>query len=165
MLQAIARRRPDLVLHGVDLSPDQVARARERLRVHGRRATVLQGSALQLPVADGSIDHVVSVASLKHWPNRTLGLHECVRVLGPASGLTIVEVDRGCTNRASLDFIADWPVPWITRPLALAMFRTWVAGPSIDLDDARQLTSTMGSGEWTVARLEKTPMLVIRRRF
>jgi len=164
VLLALGRRRPDLVLHGVDLSGDQVERARTRLGAGGHQAAVFEGSALQLPFDEGAVDHVVSVASLKHWPNRRLGLHECLRVLGPEGGLTIVEVDRGCSNDDSLDFIADWPVPWVTRPLALALFRTWVAGPSVDLEDARSLVASLDGGGLTVSRLEGTPMLVIRRR-
>ncbi|MDP6946516.1 MAG: class I SAM-dependent methyltransferase, partial [Myxococcota bacterium] len=130
----------------------------------GCPTTILEGSALQLPLDTDSVDHVVSVASLKHWPNRPLGLAECLRVLRPSGGLTIVEVDRGCTHRDSREFIADWPVPWMTRPLALAMFRTWVAGPSLDLDDARALVASWGQDAFTVTRLEGTPMWVIRRR-
>lgn len=164
VLLALARRRPDLVLSGVDLSSDQVRRARARLRAAGHSATLLEGTALQLPVEAESVDHVLSIASLKHWPNRRLGLHECLRVLRPQGGLTLVEVDRGCSNLDSMDFIADWPVPRATRPLALAMFRTWVAGPSIDLEDARALIASLEQGEMTVSRLEGTPMLVIRRR-
>lgn len=164
VLKALGERRPDLTLAGVDLCAEQVKRARTRLRAAGHPASVYEGSALQLPLEAGSVDHVVSVASLKHWPNRRLGLHECLRVLGPMGGLTIVEVDRGCSNTDSLAFIADWPVPRVTRPLALAMFRTWVAGPSVDLEEARSLVASLDAGGLAVSRLEGTPMLVIRRR-
>jgi len=164
ILLALLGRRPDLQVHGLDLSQDQVDRARRRVTRVSTAAKIVRGSATQLPYAPERFDHVLSVASLKHWPNRPLGLQECRRVLRPKGELTVIEVDRGCTNRDALSFIADWPAPWMTRPLALAMFRTWVAGPSIDLDDARALVTGLGDELCTVARLPKTPMLVIRRR-
>jgi ubiquinone/menaquinone biosynthesis C-methylase UbiE len=164
ILAALARRRPDLRLHGLDLSQDQVDRATRRVGGVNRSASIVCGSALELPQATGEIDHVISVASLKHWPNRPLGLQECLRVLRPKGELTLIEVDRGCTNRDAMRFIGDWPVPWMTRPLALAVFRTWVAGPSIDLDDARTLIAGLSDDFLSAARLLNTPMLVIRRR-
>ena len=164
VLLSLARRRPDLALHGVDLSSDQVCRARGRLRASPHPCHIVQGSALNLPFDSECMAHVLSVASLKHWPDRAQGITECIRVLKPTGGLSIVEVDRGCSNHTSRNFIADWPTPRLTRPLALAMFRTWVAGPSVDLEDARQLVAPLDDPKLTVERLETTPMLVIRRR-
>lgn len=159
----LAKRRPDLRYTGLDLSSDQVARARERGRDQGAASLeFVEGSALDLPFEDGSFDVVLSVASLKHWPDQARGVAECVRVLKPLGRLGIVEVDRGCRFEDARRFVANWRLPAPMRPLALALFRTFVAGHSLDLDEARQLLEPLPLSEREVRRIEGTPALLLR---
>lgn len=134
----IVRSRPDVTYLGVDLSSEQVARARGRARGLDTLA-FKEGSALALPVEDGQYDVVLSVASIKHWPDPALGLRECVRALRPGGHLFIVEVDRGCRLDDARTFVDRWRLPSPLKHIALPLFRTYVAGHSLDLIDVEEL--------------------------
>jgi ubiquinone/menaquinone biosynthesis C-methylase UbiE len=66
----LAARRPAAVLTGVDFSVMQV-RAAERLRKRRGIANCRfeVENAMRLPYVDNSFDAVVSVGSIKHWPD------------------------------------------------------------------------------------------------
>ena len=159
LLELIAMRRPDLTLTGVDLSADQVRRARRRLRRFAERVTIEEGSALDLRFEANSFDGVFSMASIKHWPDQLQGLRECLRVLQPGGRLMVVEADRGCRLDDVKTFVERWKLPKAIATLPLAVFRTWVAGHSIDLDDARALVEQLDLANVVVARVEGTPAL------
>lgn len=157
----LAGRRPDLSITGLDLSAAQVARATERARHVSERVRFVEGSALSLPFDDRTFDAVLSVASIKHWPDPARGLAECVRVLRAGGSLAVIEADRGCTMRDARDFVARWRIPAFLRPAALVGFRTFVAGNAFDLDDVRGLGAALGPGTWSVERIAGTPGLVL----
>ena len=164
----VARTRPDLDWTGLDLSPAQVARATRRAAQAGVAGGVrfVEGSALDLPFADRDFDAVVSIGSIKHWPDPARGLAECVRVLRPGAPLFVVEVDRGCRWDDARAFVDDWRMPRVLRPFGLVLFRTWVAGQAIDLDDARALLAGAGArlAEAHVERIAGAPGLLMRGR-
>lgn len=162
----LARRRPRASVTGLDLSEEQLARARARADEAGvsARVTLVQGSALELPFDDGSFDIVTSVASIKHWPDQARGVRECVRVLAPGGRLFVFEADRGCRLSDARAFVDRWRLPRVLRVPALAMFRTWVAGQAIDLDDARELLAGVGLSNGDARRVPGTPALVFTGR-
>jgi SAM-dependent methyltransferase len=157
-LELLAARRPDLRLHGVDLSPDQVARARTRL---GGRATVVEGSALKLPYASNRFDFVFSDASIKHWPDPARGLRECVRVLRAGGHLVVTEADRGCRLEDAAAFVRRWRVPRALFPLSLALFRTWVAGQAFDLAEFEAFAAALPLDERRAWRVDGTPGIAL----
>jgi len=160
----LARRRPDLEVVGVDLSAQQIARARKRAMETNVPATFVEGSALTLPFSDASFDHVISIASIKHWPNPAQGLRECVRVLRKGGRLLIVEADRGCRLGDARAFVDRWRIPRASRPIALALFRTWVAGQAIDLEEARSWLDSLPLTERETSRLDGLPAIVLLGR-
>jgi ubiquinone/menaquinone biosynthesis C-methylase UbiE len=160
----LAARRPGVRVTGLDLSAEQIARAEARAdeRGLGGRARFVRGSALELPFDDASFDVVVSVASIKHWPDQLQGLAECVRVLGPGGRLFVFEADRGCRLDDAAEFVGRWRIPRALRLPALAGFRTWVAGQAIDLDDARALLGRLPElADTDARRVPGTPALVL----
>ena len=157
-LELLAARRPDLRLHGVDLSPGQVGRARNRL---GDRATIVEGSALKLPYASNRFDLVFSDASIKHWPNPARGLRECVRVLRPGGHLVVTEADRGCRFEDAAAFVRRWRFPRAVFPLNLALFRTWVAGQAFDLGEFEAFAAALPLDERHARRVDGTPGIVL----
>ena len=157
---AIASRRNDLEVIGLDLSSDQIGRARKR----AERAGLDEGSALELPFADQSFDLVMSVASIKHWPDRQAGARECARVTRAGGRLVIGEADRGCHLDDARAFVAMWRAPRPLRPILLAAFRTWVAGQGLDLDEARDIAARLPLDDVEVERTEGAPAVVIRGR-
>lgn len=164
LLRIMRERRPDASLVGLDLSPDQVRRARERARRGRERIEYVEGSALALPFPDRSFDAVVSVGSIKHWPDSRRGVSECARVLSPGGFLLLVEADRGCTLDAVRNFVSEWPMPRPARALMVPFFRTWVAGQSLDLDEARAALRGHGLVETSVRRVEDLPVFTMQGR-
>ena len=153
-------KRGDLRWIGLDVSAEQIARARQRNA--NQESEFVVGDALELPFPDERFDAVVSIASIKHWPNQAKGLAECVRALRPGGQLLVVEADRGCRLEDARSFVSRWRFPAVTRPVNLALFRTLVAGRSLDLDDARALMSDLPLARWEVIRLEGTPAILMR---
>lgn len=51
-----------------------------------------------------------------------------------------------------------------THRVALAGFRTFVAGHSIDLDDARALAAAIPEASWTIERIPDSPGLLVTGR-
>lgn len=160
----LARRQPGLEVVGLDLSAEQVARARKRADALGDRVRFVVGSALELPFEDGSFDLVYSVASIKHWPDRRRGLSECVRVLRPGGWLLVVEADRGCRQEDAAEFVRGFRLPRVLWPASLAFFRVLVAGRSIDLDDARELMVGLPLEDAGVTRVPGAPALAMKGR-
>ena len=160
----LTTRRRDVTLTGVDLSDAQVTRATRRAHKAGLadRVQFTQGSALELPVDDGAFDAAVSVGSIKHWPDPARGLAECVRALRPGGRLVIVEVDRGCLLEDARAFVARWRMPAPMRPLGLVLFRTFVAGQGLDLDDGRRLLPGLPLTATSVERVPGTPGVLFR---
>lgn len=161
---AIAERRPEVRVTGLDLSPDQIARATRRGAHLGDRVSFVVGSALELPFPDARFDAVYSVASIKHWPDPARGLAECVRVLRPGGLLVVVEGDRGCRYEDARRFMERLRVPRPVSRLFLPVFRTWVVGHAPDLDDARALLRPLPLDGREVRRIEGTPGLLMKGR-
>lgn len=164
LTRMVAERRPDAKLVGVDLSPDQVRRAEHRAHRVGKCIEYVEGSALDLPFSDKSFDAVVSVGSLKHWPDGRRGVSECVRVLGPGGFLLLAEADRSCTLEDVRNFVSEWPLPRPARALMVPFFRTWVAGRSLDLEEARAALQGHGLIETSVRRVEGLPVFLMEGR-
>jgi len=75
---------------GVDIAEDVCLHARDRYGLDAR-----QGSAEHIPVADGSVDVVVSFETIEHVPDPHCFLDECVRVLAPKGRLIISTPNKG----------------------------------------------------------------------
>ncbi len=167
LLTTLAARHPRMALQGIDLSENQVARANKRLREAsgpesggaGGADRVVQGTALELPYRDGTFDVVVSIASIKHWPDQARGLSECCRVLRPGGSLLVVEVDRGTRLEDLRSFIWQLHFPRTVKPmlpLMVPFIRTFVHGQSIDLDELRALSDPLPLEGMKVERLPGT---------
>lgn len=148
----IADWRPDLEVVGLDLSPQQIARAQKAGDGYGQRLSYVVGSATALPFADGSFDALISVGSIKHWPDRLLGLSECVRVLRPGGLMIVTEADRSCQFEDMQRFVNRIAVPNLAKPLFSMFYRTYIAGQSIDVLDARELAEALDGAALSVTR-------------
>jgi SAM-dependent methyltransferase len=74
-------------IHGMDLSPDLLAKARAR-RIAGAR--LLIGDAHRMPYADASLDAVYG-SSILHHLDLEAALAECLRVLKPGGRIAFAE--------------------------------------------------------------------------
>ncbi len=85
LLVELHRLRPQMILHGVDISPAMVAGARKNLARAGLAGAIdiHEAGAGHLPFADCSFDVVASTGSIHHWKDPTGGLNEVWRALKP----------------------------------------------------------------------------------
>jgi ubiquinone/menaquinone biosynthesis C-methylase UbiE len=87
LLRLLADRWPGAELLGVDPAPNMLAVAASDSRIR-----CLAGVAERLPIAEGSVDLVVSTTSFDHWADQGLGLAECARVLRPGAPLVLTDL-------------------------------------------------------------------------
>jgi ubiquinone/menaquinone biosynthesis C-methylase UbiE len=89
LLASIRSRAPGAELHGVDLTPQMLARARRRL---GPGVTLRQASARSLPYPDDHFDAVAS-SSMLHYlaADAPLAVREWRRVLRPGGRLVVTD--------------------------------------------------------------------------
>ncbi|TFV60021.1 class I SAM-dependent methyltransferase [Mycobacterium sp. PS03-16] len=160
----LADQRPDLTIVGVDLAEPQLKRARKRMRAYADRVTFQRGDATALDFPDRSFDGVISYGSVKHWTSQEKGMAECVRVLKPGGPLLVTDADRSATFDDAKDFISHYKMPRFLDGPNLALFRTWIAGRSIDLDDARALAASVHLDEVDVRRIPDSPLVMIAGR-
>ena len=113
-MEILLRRFPEARVTGVDFSAAQLERAREFLRapLATGSARLQQGSAYQLPFADGAFAGVCLIWVLEHLAEPRRALLEAARVLRPGGVLNCTEV-----------FNASWHV----EPKCPAMREYWDA--------------------------------------
>lgn len=102
LLEAVAVARPAVRLLGIDLSPEMVAIARQRL---GDAADVRVADAELLPFDDAAVDLVTCVDSFHHYPDPGAALSEMRRVTRPGGALVIGEWHVAAVFRGMLNWI------------------------------------------------------------
>jgi ubiquinone/menaquinone biosynthesis C-methylase UbiE len=160
----MATRRPDLQVVGVDLSPELVRRSRLLAAKAGvaDRVQFVVGDALDLGYPDEDFDHLYCAGSIKHWPDRRRGLDECLRVLRPGGRLLVMEADRSCRFEDVRSWARDTRTPRLLLPVLHAYFRMYIAGQSLDLDDARELWAPLPLDDVDgPRRILNTPTLIM----
>src|SRR5262245_32278207 len=80
LLATLPANYPELSLAGLDIAPEMIRVATERLQ---GRADIRLGDAESLPWAEDSFDYVFCVDSFHHYPNPQRALREFRRVLKP----------------------------------------------------------------------------------
>jgi len=78
-------------VHGVELSQEMLARAKSRytLEIGQGRLRVLEGSLTELPLADASLDAVITVNTVYFVPELDRACAELARVLRPGARAVI----------------------------------------------------------------------------
>jgi ubiquinone/menaquinone biosynthesis C-methylase UbiE len=152
----IAKRNPQAFVLGLDLSQGQITRARSRgLGLPNLGFGVVD--ALCLPLPDDCFDFVVSVAMVKHLPDRGLGLDQMQRICKQGGSVCVIEVDKGLSWEATKNFVGRWR--WVfpgTRPLLYAYFRRFVAGQGLSVQELSALYEDAG---FSSVQAQKTPGL------
>lgn len=161
---AIEEMRPDLTVVGFDLSNDLIRWARDRADQRTCSASFFCGDALELPFRSAGFDAVLSVGSLKHWPDREAGIRECVRVLKPNGPLTVLEADRETTWAEAWAFSGRLNVPFFARPIFSPYFKTIVTGGSLTVSEARSIVSSVEMDRFDVETIEDIPLIRVTGR-
>lgn len=85
---------------GVDIAEEPVGLLQQRLALIGKPTEgVVRGSALDLPIADASVDLFVSIGCLHHTGNIERGVAEAYRVLAPGGRAVVMVYNRHSLRR------------------------------------------------------------------
>jgi SAM-dependent methyltransferase len=90
----LATRNPGCTLAGLNIDERQLRAARRLLADFGRSAQAsatpfITADGCQLPVAGGSLDHLLAVECIFHFPSRKTFFKEAARVLRPGGTLAL----------------------------------------------------------------------------
>lgn len=88
----LAPRHAGTRFHGIDLTPDHMTLARQRMEAgNASNVNLVLGDMLQLPHADASLDEVFAIESFCHAPDLGRALAEVARVLRPGGRFTLFD--------------------------------------------------------------------------
>ena len=109
---------------GVDRAPDMVEAARSRFsaEVEAGRVALHTGEVQALPLADASVDRVLTVNTVYFWPDLEPGLREIHRVLAPGGRLVIGIRDGSVMERVDPAVFTLRPPQEIAAALSAAGF-------------------------------------------
>ncbi|MFA5294382.1 MAG: class I SAM-dependent methyltransferase [Methanoregulaceae archaeon] len=92
----LARNSPGAQITSVDISPESVRRAEERVRREGiANVTFQAGDLFDLPFADQSFDHIFLCFVLEHLADPVLALQRLIPLLRVGGTITVIEGDHG----------------------------------------------------------------------
>lgn len=158
----IARANPQAQVLGIDLAEGQIRRAQRRGEGLANLSFEM-GDATSLAYPEGRFDQVLSVASIKHWPQSERGVGEMVRVCKPSGVVHVIEADAACTVEEARTFVTNWRfvLPGF-RPVIRFYFRRFVARQGMDIEELRRLLSSAGLAEVHVQKAPGLPLIIGR---
>ena len=94
----LARRSPQALFNSIDINPDSIAAARQRITRAGlRNVEFLQADLRTLPFDSGCFDHLFICFVLEHLAQPVEVLVSLQRLLKPGGTVTVIEGDHGST--------------------------------------------------------------------
>jgi SAM-dependent methyltransferase len=131
---------------------DLSLKSMRRCRQINQEAVIFHGSALELPFANASFDHAISIGVLHHTPDCRRGFQEAARVTAP--GGTVVIFLYNYWNIYNIVYHAFWPVRKLLPldKIPLWMLRTLQPFVRLHLGQTlkdKQLRNLLGDKLWT----------------
>lgn len=157
-------RFPHLRLTGIDLSEEQIARARQRAQRRGCDLRFEVADAQSLPFPDASFDVVFSFGSAKHWPDPLKGFSECWRLLKPGGELLVADATSDATLDQVVNFykISGFP-RLLQRPITSTLHRRMFR-PARSVALYQQIADQLGMPPGTVSQIPSLPVFLFRTR-
>lgn len=90
-------------VHGIDISSELVALARQRAEEQGLEVEFCVGDAVRLPWDSASLDVCLMPELLEHVPEWAPCLDECARVLKPGGTLYLTTTNRLCPKQQEFE--------------------------------------------------------------
>ena len=161
----LAREYPTVSVMGIDYSSTQVRAAnRVRDRNQIRNCSFRQGDATALPFEAASFDIVVSVGSIKHWPDGTRGLQEIRRVLVPNGLAFIAEADKNGTDAEIHRFAKKFTAWYVWDGIMRWYLRRVVFGQSYTREEAQSMAVAAGFTTVLAEKVADWPFLLMKLR-
>jgi len=161
----LAREYPTVSVMGIDYSSTQVRAAnRVRDRNQIRNCSFRQGDATALPFEAASFDIVVSVGSIKHWPDGTRGLQEIRRVLVPNGLAFIAEADKNGTDAEIHRFAKKFTAWYVWDGFMRWYLRRVVFGQSYTREEAQSMAVAAGFTTVLAEKVADWPFFLMKLR-
>lgn len=159
----MAQRYPDAQVVGIDYSGTQV-RAVSRLRNRSgvENCRFMSGDAIELPFADSLFDCVISLGSIKYWPDMKRGLKEINRVLVSGGKAFIAEADRDSPKEEVLNFNRGFTRFPVVRNLVSRFTLEVIFGESITAEEAESAAALVGFERVSVEKLDGFPFFLMK---
>jgi SAM-dependent methyltransferase len=139
----VANRNTGVSLFGLNIDERQLVAARQLLAEHGRRPETsttpfITADGCRLPVAAASLDHVLAVECIFHFPSRKTFLKEAGRVLRPGGTLALSDfvMGKGALAEVTTRVDALGLGPWFgrsARPPTSAGYEKMARAAGLDL--------------------------------
>jgi ubiquinone/menaquinone biosynthesis C-methylase UbiE len=148
---------------GIDYSLMQVRAAQKFCRQKQiSNCAFQQGNAMALQFQDKSYDAVVSVGSIKHWPDGLQGMKEIYRVLKPGGWCIISETDQEATNDELWQFVRRFHIRLIPASVVFWGLRHIVFGESYNEQSLMSLAREAGFRNIECRRVSTCPYVIIK---
>lgn len=155
LIKWILENHPNVSCVGVEPSDYLINRARQRCADYGSRVEFVQSTVDEMLLA-GKFDIVISIGSIKHWPNPVSGLRECVEKLKPGGKLRVVELSREFSAK---EFARLFRLPLRLSPL-LNLFRPfWQYGmrKNYKLEEYARMAQSLALSDTQVRHASRYP--------
>jgi demethylmenaquinone methyltransferase / 2-methoxy-6-polyprenyl-1,4-benzoquinol methylase len=153
---ALRRIAAGMVL-GADFCRPMLERAQQKTQRHSKSVIYLGADALELPLADRSVDAVTSAFGFRNLANYALGLREMLRVLKPGGTTAILEFSH-----------VEWPVfgPLFRFYLAhmLPRLGSWISGVDGPYQYLHDSVSRFPSQELLAKAMRRAGFINVRYR-
>lgn len=161
----LAARCPSASLTGIDFSATQIRQAnrlRERRGINNCRFE--RGNAMDLPYTDNHFDAVLTIGSIKHWPDPRQGMAEIHRVLAPGQWAVISDVDRQASGKALRRFSQRFTAWFLWDPLLVWGLRHIVFDHSYSEHEIVSFAGEAGFREIRTEKLATCPYVIVKAR-
>jgi len=160
-----ATRRPDVRVLAIDLSPHMIARCKKRQAEVGvKNIDFRVGSAMDLSseAREGPYQAVLSVGSIKHWPDPAKGIAEMAKALEPGGWMYLTDANPHATPGQIRQFVELWRIPWGTTNFFAKKFKQDVVDGSCAVDDIKNWFTQNGIVDIQVDHYSHHPFVGIR---
>lgn len=159
----VAELHPSSSVTGVDFSPMQVRAARRLGRNRAvANCTFSRADAMHLPFDTTRFDAVLSVGSIKHWPDAGRGVREMGRVLRPGGRMILSETDREASADDLNRFMERFRAWYLWYPLLMWGTRRIVFGQSYARDQLVAFARAAGFVDIRTERIAGCPYVIVK---
>lgn len=159
----IAKKFSTASIIGLDFSPRQVKLASQRANhENATNCSFIVGNAINLPFQEGYFDLVVSIASIKHWPDVHKGLAEIKRVLKKEGVALVAEVDSNSSEKDIYDYTKKITTWYVSDSFLIWGLKRVIIGKSYSKEEAKLLAKNVGFKKVEADKIPDWPFFLMK---